>query len=112
MRHVGPTAGSRQEIVPSAPAPWWSRLRRATTSAALTLLIGGLAGGVVRLLMRAAAAGLLVLVVTPLLHLSQIVVVGLDEGAAALIENLSPLTAVITAAFLIAPPLAASASGT
>ena len=79
----------------------------AGTVAIVLLFAIGLMPAAVLLSLGLRTTGLLVLVATTLLHLSQVVVVGLDEGAAALIENLSPLTAAIVAAFLIAPPLAA-----
>lgn len=82
-------------------------LSTAGTAAIVLLFAIGLMPAAVLLSLGLRRTGLLVLVATTLLHLSQVVVVGLDEGAAALIENLSSLTAGIVVAFLIVPPLAA-----
>lgn len=73
------------------------------TAAIVLLFAIGLVPAAVLLALGRRKSGLVVLVVTTLLHLSQIVVVGLDEGAAALIEELSPVTVVIIAAFLLTP---------
>lgn len=77
------------------------------TAAIVLLFAIGLMPASVLLALGLRRSGAAVLVVTTLAHLSQIVVVGLDEGAAALFENLSPLTAAIISAFVLAPPAAA-----
>lgn len=77
------------------------------TGAIVLLFAIGLVPAAVLLALGLRRTGLAVLMVTTLLHLSQIVVVGLDEGAASLIEELSPVTVAIVVAFLLAPPAAA-----
>lgn len=64
----------------------------AGTAAIVLLFAIGLMPAAVLLSFGLRRTGLLVLVATTLLHLSQVIGVGLDEGAAGLIENLSPLT--------------------
>lgn len=78
----------------------------ASVAIVLLFAVGVIPGGVlVALGLR--RTGLLVLSVTALLHLSQIVVVGLDEGAIRLLTEPSPGGVAIVLGFLLAPPAAA-----
>lgn len=77
------------------------------TAAIVLLFAIGFVPAAVLLALGWRRTGLVVLVATTLTLLSQIVVVGLDEGAAALLEEPSPLNLAIIAAFLLTPPVAA-----
>lgn len=73
------------------------------TAAIVLLFAIGLVPAAVLLALGLRKAGLGVLAFTTLLHLSQVVVVGLDEGGAALVDEPSPVTVAILVAFLLAP---------
>jgi len=77
------------------------------TAAIVLLFAIGLVPGAVLAALGLRRTGIIVLTVTALLHLSQIVVVGLDEGAAALIEDPSLINSGLAVAFLLTPAAAA-----